>query len=114
MNERDLAAQVVAEVKKAVVGKDSNLMKLLGGPSWPGPSVETSRVAKSTLALALWKGPGTRFLPGCIHGRSDALDINSASHSTTRRVRFEYQSGGDVQPLSARHSPGHQPHPVGL
>ena len=63
MNERDLAAQVVAEVKKAVVGKDSNLMKLLAAILARGHVLleDIPGVGKTTLALAFGKALDLRF-----------------------------------------------------
>ena len=54
MNERNLAAQVVTEVKKAIVGKDAVLVKVLAAVLARGHILleDIPGVGKTTLALA--------------------------------------------------------------
>ena len=63
MNERNLAAQVVTEVKKAIVGKDAVLVKVLAAVLARGHILleDIPGVGKTTLALALAKSMACRF-----------------------------------------------------
>ena len=63
MNERNLAAQVVSEVKKAIVGKDSVLVKVLAAILARGHILleDIPGVGKTTLALAFGRALDLRF-----------------------------------------------------
>ena len=63
MNERNLAAQVVTEVKKAIVGKDSVLVKVLAAVLARGHILleDIPGVGKTTLALAFAKALNLQF-----------------------------------------------------
>ena len=63
MNERNLAAQVVTEVKKAIVGKDAVLVKVLAAVLARGHILleDIPGVGKTTLALAFAKALNLQF-----------------------------------------------------
>ena len=63
MNERNLASQVVAEVKKAIVGKDTILVKVLAAILARGHILleDIPGVGKTTLALAFAKALDLQF-----------------------------------------------------
>ncbi len=63
MNERNVAAQVVSEVKKAIVGKDNVLVKVLAAILARGHILleDIPGVGKTTLALAFGRALDLRF-----------------------------------------------------
>ena len=63
MNERNLAADVVGEVKKSIVGKDSILMKVLAAILARGHILleDIPGVGKTTMALAFGKALHLEF-----------------------------------------------------
>ena len=95
MNERDLAAQVVAEVKKAVVGKDSNLMKLLAAILARGHVLleDIPGVGKTTLALAFGKALDLRFARMQFTPDVMPSDITGFNLYNKAAGQMEYQSG---------------------
>ena len=95
MNERDLAAQVVAEVKKAVVGKDSSLMKLLAAILARGHVLleDIPGVGKTTLALAFGKALDLRFARMQFTPDVMPSDITGFNLYNKAAGQMEYQSG---------------------
>ncbi len=63
MNERNLASEVVSEVKKAIVGKDAVLVKVLAAILAGGHILleDIPGVGKTTLALAFARALDLRF-----------------------------------------------------
>ena len=95
MNEREWAAQVVAEVKKAVVGKDSNLMKLLAAILARGHVLleDIPGVGKTTLALAFGKALDLRFARMQFTPDVMPSDITGFNLYNKAAGQMEYQSG---------------------
>ena len=95
MNERDLAAQVVAEVKKAVVGKDSSLMKLLAAILARGHVLleDIPGGGKTTLALAFGKALDLRFARMQFTPDVMPSDITGFNLYNRAAGQMEYQSG---------------------
>lgn len=95
MSERNLAAAVVAEVKKAVVGKDEILVKVLVAILARGHILleDIPGVGKTTMALAFAKALDLRFQR--MQMTPDVLpsDITGFSLYNKETGRLEYQSG---------------------
>ena len=95
MNERDLAAQVVAEVKKAVVGKDSSLMKLLAAILARGHVLleDIPGVGKTTMAIAFSKALGLSY--NRVQFTPDVMpsDLTGFSLYNKGTGQMEYQPG---------------------
>ena len=82
MNERNLASSVVAEVKKAIVGKDPILVKVLAAILARGHILleDIPGVGKTTLALAFAKALDLHgippILPGAVYAGYNAFRCN--------------------------------------
>ena len=95
MNERNLAANVVAEVKKAIVGKDTVLVKVLAAILARGHILleDIPGVGKTTLALAFAKALDLRF--SRVQFTPDVMpsDITGFSLYNKEAGKMEYQPG---------------------
>ena len=95
MNERNIAAGVVAEVKKAVVGKDSVLMKALAAILARGHILleDIPGVGKTTMALAFGKALDLRFSRMQFTPDVMPSDITGFNLYNKAAGRMEYQPG---------------------
>jgi len=95
MNERNIAAEVVREVKKAVVGKDSILVKALAAILARGHILleDIPGVGKTTLALAFAKALDLRFSRMQFTPDVMPSDITGFSLYNKATGRMEYQPG---------------------
>ncbi len=95
MNERNLASEVVAEVKKAVVGKDAVLVKVLAAILARGHILleDIPGVGKTTLALAFAKALNLQF--SRVQFTPDVMpsDITGFSIYDKTTGKMEYQPG---------------------
>ena len=95
MNERSLAATVVAEVKKAIVGKDQVLVKVLAAILARGHILleDIPGVGKTTLALAFAKALDLEF--SRVQFTPDVMPSDITGFSVYRKEtgRLEYQKG---------------------
>ena len=95
MNERNLAAQVVTEVKKAIVGKDPILVKVLAGILARGHILleDIPGVGKTTLALAFAKALDLQF--SRVQFTPDVMpsDITGFSIYNKETGKMTYQPG---------------------
>ncbi len=95
MNNRDLAAAVVAEVKKVIVGKDSILFKVLAAILAKGHILleDIPGVGKTTLALAFAKALNLQFSRMQFTPDVMPSDITGFSLYNKNTGRMEYQPG---------------------
>ncbi len=95
MNERNLAAQVVTEVKKAIVGKDAVLVKVLAAVLARGHILleDIPGVGKTTLALAFAKALNLQF--SRVQFTPDVMpsDITGFSIYNKETGKMTYQPG---------------------
>ena len=95
MNERNLASQVVAEVKKAIVGKDPVLVKVLAAILARGHILleDIPGVGKTTLALAFAKALNLEF--SRVQFTPDVMpsDVTGFSIYNKETGKMEYQPG---------------------
>lgn len=95
MDERNLAAEVVNEVKKTIVGKDSVLVKVLAAILARGHILleDIPGVGKTTMALAFGRALGLQF--GRMQFTPDVMpsDITGFSLYDKATGRMEYQPG---------------------
>ena len=95
MNERNLASQVVAEVKKAIVGKDQVLVKVLAAILARGHILleDIPGVGKTTLALAFAKALNLEF--SRVQFTPDVMpsDVTGFSIYNKATGKMEYQPG---------------------
>ena len=95
MNERSLAATVVAEVKKAIVGKDQVLSKVLAAILARGHILleDIPGVGKTTLALAFARALDLEF--SRVQFTPDVMPSDITGFSVYRKEtgRLEYQKG---------------------
>lgn len=95
MNERDLASQVVTEVKKAIVGKDAILVKVLSAILARGHILleDIPGVGKTTLALAFAKALNLEF--SRVQFTPDVMpsDVTGFSIYNKAAGKMEYQPG---------------------
>jgi len=95
MNERNLAAQVVTEVKKAIVGKDPILVKVLAAILARGHILleDIPGVGKTTLALAFAKALNLEF--SRVQFTPDVMpsDVTGFSIYNKATGKMEYQPG---------------------
>ena len=95
MNERNLAAQVVTEVKKAIVGKDAVLVKVLAAILARGHILleDIPGVGKTTLALAFAKALNLQF--SRVQFTPDVMpsDITGFSIYNKETGKMTYQPG---------------------
>jgi len=95
MNNRDLAANVVAEVKKAIVGKDAILFKVLAAILARGHILleDIPGVGKTTLALAFARALNLQF--NRMQFTPDVMpsDITGFSIFSKATGKMEYQPG---------------------
>ena len=95
MNERNLAAQVVSEVKKAIVGKDSVLVKVLAAILARGHILleDIPGVGKTTMALAFGKALHLEFSRMQFTPDVMPSDITGFSLYNKATGQMEYQPG---------------------
>ena len=95
MNERNVAAEVVNEVKKAIVGKDSVLVKVLAAILARGHILleDIPGVGKTTLALAFGKALDLRFARMQFTPDVMPSDVTGFSLYDKASGRMEYQPG---------------------
>ena len=95
MNERNLSAEVVREVKKAIVGKDSVLVKVLAAILARGHILleDIPGVGKTTLALAFAKALDLRFSRMQFTPDVMPSDITGFSLYNKATGQMEYQPG---------------------
>ncbi len=95
MNERNLSAEVVQEVKKAIVGKDSVLVKVLAAILARGHILleDIPGVGKTTLALAFAKALDLRFSRMQFTPDVMPSDITGFSIYNKETGRMTYQPG---------------------
>lgn len=95
MNERTLTAEVVTEVKKTIVGKDSTLMKLLAAILARGHILleDIPGVGKTTLALAFGKALDLQFSRMQFTPDVMPSDITGFSLYDKSTGRMTYQPG---------------------
>ena len=95
MNEKNLAAMVVAEVKKAIVGKDSVLVKVLAAILARGHILleDIPGVGKTTLALAFAKALDLRFSRMQFTPDVMPSDITGFTLYNKATGQMEYQPG---------------------
>ncbi len=95
MNERNLAANVVTEVKKAIVGKDPILVKVLAAILARGHILleDIPGVGKTTLALAFAKALDLQF--SRVQFTPDVMpsDVTGFSIYNKETGKMEYQTG---------------------
>ena len=95
MNERNLASQVVTEVKKAIVGKDPILVKVLAAILARGHILleDIPGVGKTTLALAFAKALNLEF--SRVQFTPDVMpsDVTGFSIYNKTTGKMEYQPG---------------------
>ena len=95
MNERNLASSVVAEVKKAIVGKDPILVKVLAAILARGHILleDIPGVGKTTLALAFAKALDLQF--SRVQFTPDIMpsDVTGFSIYHKETGKMEYQPG---------------------
>jgi MoxR-like ATPase len=95
MNERNLASEVVAEVKKAIVGKDPVLVKVLAAILARGHILleDIPGVGKTTLALAFAKALDLQF--SRVQFTPDVMpsDVTGFSIYNKETGKMEYQPG---------------------
>ena len=95
MNERNLASEVVTEVKKAIVGKDPVLVKVLAAILARGHILleDIPGVGKTTLALAFAKALNLQF--SRVQFTPDVMpsDITGFSISNKETGKMTYQPG---------------------
>lgn len=95
MNERNLASQVVTEVKKAIVGKDPILVKVLAAILARGHILleDIPGVGKTTLALAFAKALNLEF--SRVQFTPDVMpsDVTGFSIYNKATGKMEYQPG---------------------
>jgi len=95
MNERNLAAQVVTEVKKAIVGKDTVLVKVLAAILARGHILleDIPGVGKTTLALAFAKALNLEF--SRVQFTPDVMPSDVTGFSIFNKAvgKMEYQPG---------------------
>lgn len=95
MNDTRLAAQVVAEVKKAIVGKDQVLIRVLLAVLAGGHVLleDIPGVGKTTMALAFSKSLGLRY--GRMQFTPDVMpsDLTGFSVFDRETNRMVYQPG---------------------
>ncbi len=95
MNERNLASEVVAEVKKAIVGKDPVLVKVLAAILARGHILleDIPGVGKTTLALAFAKALDLQF--SRVQFTPDVMpsDVTGFSIYNKETGKMEYQLG---------------------
>lgn len=95
MNERNLASQVVAEVKKSIVGKDTVLVKVLAAILARGHILleDIPGVGKTTLALAFAKALNLQF--SRVQFTPDVMpsDITGFSIYNKETGKMTYQPG---------------------
>lgn len=95
MNERNLASQVVTEVKKAIVGKDQVLVKVLAAILARGHILleDIPGVGKTTLALAFAKALNLEF--SRVQFTPDVMpsDVTGFSIYNKSTGKMEYQPG---------------------
>ena len=95
MNERNLSAEVVREVKKAIVGKDSVLVKVLAAILARGHILleDIPGVGKTTLALAFAKALDLRFSRMQFTPDVMPSDITGFTLYNKATGQMEYQPG---------------------
>ena len=95
MNERNLAADVVGEVKKSIVGKDSILMKVLAAILARGHILleDIPGVGKTTMALAFGKALHLEFSRMQFTPDVMPSDITGFSLYNKATGQMEYQPG---------------------
>lgn len=95
MNERNLSAEVVREVKKAIVGKDSVLVKVLAAILARGHILleDIPGVGKTTLALAFAKALDLRFSRMQFTPDVMPSDVTGFSLYNKAAGKMEYQPG---------------------
>lgn len=95
MNERNLASQVVTEVKKAIVGKDAILIKVLSAILARGHILleDIPGVGKTTLALAFAKALNLEF--SRVQFTPDVMPSDVTGFSIYNKAvgKMEYQPG---------------------
>ena len=95
MNDRSLAAEVVNEVKKAIVGKDNVLLKVLAAVLARGHLLleDIPGVGKTTLAIAFSKALGLQY--SRVQFTPDVMpsDLTGFSLSDKATGQMEYQPG---------------------
>ena len=95
MNEKNLAAMVVAEVKKAIVGKDMVIVKALAAILARGPILlaDLPGVGKTTMALAFAKALDLEF--SRVQFTPDVMpsDVTGFSIYNKATGKMEYQPG---------------------
>ncbi len=95
MNERNLASEVVSEVKKAIVGKDAVLVKVLAAILAGGHILleDIPGVGKTTLALAFARALDLRF--SRVQFTPDVMpsDVTGFSIYDKSTGKMEYQPG---------------------
>ena len=95
MNEKNLAAMVVAEVKKAIVGKDTVIMKALAAILARGHILleDIPGVGKTTMALAFAKALNLQF--SRVQFTPDVMpsDVTGFSIYNKATGKMEYQPG---------------------
>ena len=101
MNERNLASQVVTEVKKAIVGKDQVLVKVLAAILARGHILleDIPGVGKTTLALAFAKALNLEF--SRVQFTPDVMpsDVTGFSIYNKATGKMEYQPGAVMSNL---------------
>ena len=95
MNNRDLAANVVAEVKKVIVGKDAILFRVLAAILAQGHILleDIPGVGKTTLALAFARALNLQFSRMQFTPDVMPSDITGFSIFSKATGKMEYQPG---------------------
>ncbi len=98
MNNRDLAANVVAEVKKVIVGKDAILFRVLAAILAQGHILleDIPGVGKTTLALAFSRALGLEYKRMQCNPDVTPSDIVGFSVYDRQRDRLEYKPGAVI------------------
>lgn len=101
MNERNLAAQVVSEVKKAIVGKDSVLVKVLAAILARGHILleDIPGVGKTTLALAFSRAMSMSFTRMQFTPETMPADVVGYTMYNQEFGRMEYRPGAVMNNL---------------